>query len=451
LFTLIPDYIHNFSFYNVDDEGIEESITCFSTQNLNQSTFRNGDVIQEAKTKEQWLQLCKEGNPAWCYYYFDASNKFPYGKFYNIPAITDKRGLAPHGWKISTTSDYLDLINSYGNNEETIDRLIAIDFEFLGDQFSGVLSGVMTKEGFEQFNNAATFATTDINESGNLNLFTINSQNHLIEFLDTKNQNEIGLNVRCVQTDQSFVFNSIPNLKKLLIKRDQLIFEELKKQTTLETTKSFLLKQHLIENNLISVENSMDRNDNFLAEKLFERVNNNDQISKSGSVFFLYDFNQYAEDLFYQISKLTYLNGQVNKITYSDGSTYAGPCNGFFPGGVGKLTLVNIGTLFGIQNELVSSYEGSVDGASIASTGTLKFKDKSVYVGEHSDGTPNGKGKLTTAAGVVQDGEFVDGVFKKPFVCKTAVIGNQTWMAENLAVTKFQNGDPIPEAKSVAE
>lgn len=34
---------------------------------------------------------------------------------------------------------------------------------------------------------------------------------------------------------------------------------------------------------------------------------------------------------------------------------------------------------------------------------------------------------------------------------KTVVIGSQTWMAKNLNINRFRNGDPIPEAKTIEE
>jgi uncharacterized protein (TIGR02145 family) len=48
-----------------------------------------------------------------------------------------------------------------------------------------------------------------------------------------------------------------------------------------------------------------------------------------------------------------------------------------------------------------------------------------------------------------QTGEFIDKPDGKKY--KTTVIGGQVWMAENLNVSKFRNGDPIPEAKTAEE
>jgi uncharacterized protein (TIGR02145 family) len=76
------------------------------TENLNVSAFSNGDKIVEAKTSVQWTKLCNEKKPAWCYYEFKLENGKKYGKLYNWFAISDKRGLAPAGWRISTYQDW---------------------------------------------------------------------------------------------------------------------------------------------------------------------------------------------------------------------------------------------------------------------------------------------------------------------------------------------------------
>jgi uncharacterized protein (TIGR02145 family) len=64
---------------------------------------------------------------------------------------------------------------------------------------------------------------------------------------------------------------------------------------------------------------------------------------------------------------------------------------------------------------------------------------------------PNGTGKMTLASGKILEGEFKNGEYMKPFTCKQVKIGDKIWMAENLNVDHFRNGDEIPEARTIAE
>ena len=83
-------------------------------ENLNVSTFRNGDPIPEAKTEEEWKTAGEKNQPAWCYYDNDPANGEKYGKLYNLYALTDPRGLAPDGWHILTHDEWGWLCDSIG-------------------------------------------------------------------------------------------------------------------------------------------------------------------------------------------------------------------------------------------------------------------------------------------------------------------------------------------------
>lgn len=85
-------------------------------ENLNVSTFRNGDTIPEAKTDQEWEQAGQEGKPVWCYSN-DPDRDDKFGKLYNWFAVNDSRGLAPEGWRISTDEDWDQLINFLGGGE----------------------------------------------------------------------------------------------------------------------------------------------------------------------------------------------------------------------------------------------------------------------------------------------------------------------------------------------
>jgi len=84
------------------------------TKNLNVDKFRNGEIIPEAKTAEEWQKASKYKQPAWCYYDNDPSKGEKYGKLYNWYAVNDPRGLAPVGYHIPTDTEWTQLTNYLG-------------------------------------------------------------------------------------------------------------------------------------------------------------------------------------------------------------------------------------------------------------------------------------------------------------------------------------------------
>ena len=92
----------------------------WTKENLNVSTFRNGDKIPEAKTKEDWIKAGEEEKPAWCYYENNLKNGVKYGKLYNWYAVNDPRGLSPKGWHISRKNEWREIERKLGEGSQWI-------------------------------------------------------------------------------------------------------------------------------------------------------------------------------------------------------------------------------------------------------------------------------------------------------------------------------------------
>ena len=86
----------------------------WTNENLNVDHFRNGDIIPEAKTAEEWINAGKNKQAAWCYYDNDPANGQKYGKLYNWYAVNDTRGLAPAGWHVPTDKEWTVLSTFLG-------------------------------------------------------------------------------------------------------------------------------------------------------------------------------------------------------------------------------------------------------------------------------------------------------------------------------------------------
>lgn len=111
-FLLILALALSFNIYSQEDKTIKIGTQIWMSENLNVTTFKNGDVIKEAKTLLEWEKYCKQKKPAWCYYKFNPLNGNKYGKLYNLFVIKDARGIAPNGWRVPSNLDFVKLENT---------------------------------------------------------------------------------------------------------------------------------------------------------------------------------------------------------------------------------------------------------------------------------------------------------------------------------------------------
>jgi uncharacterized protein (TIGR02145 family) len=92
-------------------------------ENLNVSTYRNGDSIPHMQEKGKkmtfkmnvgWLTANKG---AWCYYETENGIDTTYGKLYNWFVVNDSRELAPKGWHVPTSEDWKQLGEALGGKD----------------------------------------------------------------------------------------------------------------------------------------------------------------------------------------------------------------------------------------------------------------------------------------------------------------------------------------------
>ncbi len=86
-------------------------------KNLDVSKFRNGDIIPEIKSLDEWIAADLENKPAWCYYDNDPANGLKYGKLYNWAAVIDQRDLAPEGWHVPSAEEWINLQDYLGGEK----------------------------------------------------------------------------------------------------------------------------------------------------------------------------------------------------------------------------------------------------------------------------------------------------------------------------------------------
>ena len=173
-------------------------------ENLNVSTFRNGETIPEAKTKEEWNRAAEAQQPAWCYYNNDPANGAKYGKLYNWYAVNDPRGLAPTGYHIPSDQEWSALTAYLGGEEEAGTKMKSTN-GWDGNGNGTNTSGFSGLPGGTRGDHAAFY---DFGEMGrwwsSSEVSTFSAWSRLLSYYNGnvdggKNPKNFGLSVRCLR------------------------------------------------------------------------------------------------------------------------------------------------------------------------------------------------------------------------------------------------------------
>jgi uncharacterized protein (TIGR02145 family) len=195
-------------FYARDNDGnryktIRTGNQRWMTRNLNSRYFRNGDLIMEARTDEEWNEAGQKGIPAWCYYYNNPGLANKFGKLYNWFAVNDPRGLAPVGWHIPNNNDWQALLNMSGGSI-TGGAQMKSKTGWAGlngsnsTGFNGLPGGFRGGNGFRQKGQIGFWwSSSEINDSFASNILLKNNTEAIVVLFGHKHW---GYSVRCLTT-----------------------------------------------------------------------------------------------------------------------------------------------------------------------------------------------------------------------------------------------------------
>jgi len=174
-------------------------------ENLNVSSFRNGEEIPEAKSETEWRHFMEKEEPAFCYYEFNPEYGDKYGKLYNFYVLKDERGLAPEGTRLPTNSDWMDIGGYMGTSEIATMGIGFIDIWLKNNNLNGDNKFLSIPAGFHT--RSGEFLNLDISahwwqgESNTHAYGTHNSFNTDVGYVSREASKYFkdGLSVRCIK------------------------------------------------------------------------------------------------------------------------------------------------------------------------------------------------------------------------------------------------------------
>jgi uncharacterized protein (TIGR02145 family) len=175
------------------------------SENLNVSTFNNGDIIPYIEDDNEWKAAIRNEKPAWSYYLNSLEYGRKYGKLYNWFALNDSRGIAPKGWHIPTNYEW-DILKEYLGGSKIAGMKIKskegwyIDNPKNESGFNALESGIRNFHGgFDD--NCAAYWTAPIDNNGD-KVFDFHSlMLQEDKFFHNSGHGSAGISIRCIKNN----------------------------------------------------------------------------------------------------------------------------------------------------------------------------------------------------------------------------------------------------------
>ena len=201
---------------NVDSFISISSVTIgtqtWMTRNLNVSTYQNGNIIPQIKDANTWANL---NTGAWSNFNNDSNLGTIYGKLYNWYAVSDSRGLCPLGWNVPTDGDFITLTNYLGGANIAGYKLKSTTGWGTGngDNSSGfnlLSNGIRDDGGFFDNTDIFSYLWTNTNND-NVSAWTRNIYDY-VSFVNRSNQYyKFGFAVRCLKDHGYYIISNASN------------------------------------------------------------------------------------------------------------------------------------------------------------------------------------------------------------------------------------------------
>jgi uncharacterized protein (TIGR02145 family) len=203
-----PPKVETVIINNENYKAVQIGSQYWLAENLNVSTYRNGDLIPQVTDPDEWAKLT---TGAWCYYNNDPANGIVNGKLYNWYAVNDPRGLAPQGWHIPIEKEWKVLINYLGEEtaaEKLKSKDVSSDEYYVkasnSSGFAGKLGGVRNEDNsFTSINHLGLWWSSGENETGRVSNFALSSS-HNGAYVSTSVYKKNAFSVRCIKGESDF-------------------------------------------------------------------------------------------------------------------------------------------------------------------------------------------------------------------------------------------------------